>query len=409
MKIFKFGGAALNSPERVQRVANIIQQEKRDDEAMVVIVSAMGKMTNAFEAYINARLQNYEGKLELDQILDFHLEMLKGLNLSRIESEVRSMLEDLNTVALKERDVFYDEIVRLGEHLSSLIVNTYLNEVQLASQWLNADELIRTDAKSRDAKIDFEISTQLLKNKVKSNAIYVIQGFIGSSASGLKTTLGREGSDYSAAAVAYCLDASSLTIWKDVSGVLSSDPRYFEQGVLLSHLNYKDAIELSYYGASIIHPKTIQPLQNKNIKLFVKSFLKPEITGTLIDNQRNTNNVEHKILHKNLILLSLKTKDFSFIEEEHMSKIFSILTKYKTKVRAIEQSAVQLSLIVRNEAQIYEDLLNELRIYFELKYNEHITLLTLRNYKNQHAEDYTNNEVVLLQKSREVMRIAYKN
>ncbi|MFL2611352.1 MAG: aspartate kinase [Flavobacteriaceae bacterium] len=323
MKVYKFGGASIKDYKSIIRLSKIIKKENRDE--MIIIVSAMGKTTNLMEELVLSYIKSFKNladKFEL--VKKFHFDLIKNLfkkNSSSIIKIVKSVFDEIDKFLKtnKENDynLVYDQLVSYGEILSSIIISKYLNSIELKSKWIDARTCIITDEYYRDANVDFEKTSKSIKRKIKEKGLFVSQGFIGSNKKSLTTTLGREGSDYSAAIFAHALNAESVTIWKDVRGVLNADPRYFNKTKLLNKISYEEAIELAFYGASVIHPKTLQPLKKKNIPLFVKSFLSPSKAGTIISKKDDkVRNIPSHIVKWNRVLLKISSNDFSFIVEK---------------------------------------------------------------------------------------------
>jgi aspartate kinase len=388
MKVFKFGGASVKDAAGVKNVAKILGLYPK--EQIVVVVSAMGKITNALEKLTRPKNKNEE-KEALREIENYHLKIAtelfpnkKAPVFSILQKDIEHLKKTVSEYSAKNNDERYDQIVSMGEVFSSRIVSAYLAEQKINNEWINACEVICTDDNYREGKVDFEKTKEKFKSLVapaiKKSRIVVTQGFIGRTAKKKVTTLGREGSDYTAAILAYCGDAESVTIWKDVPGVLNADPKWFDNTVKIDHLSYQDAIELAYYGATVIHPKTIKPLQNKNIPLFVKSFIEPAAEGTRIDNDLTQLPVPCFIFKVNQVLISVSPKDFSFIVEESLSHIFDILAKYKVKTNVIQNSAINFSLCIDDNPDKIPALLDALRKDFRVLYNTKLELVTIRYY-----------------------------
>ncbi len=414
MKIFKFGGASTKDAKGVKNVVSVLRQTGEKD--LVIIISAMGKTTNALEKVVTAYFSNPP---ELEAAISFvyneHIQITSELfeNTSHpVFSELNTIFKELKnflkTNKSKSFSFVYDQIVSFGEIISTTIIAAFLSDTGIKNSLLDVRECIKTDANFRDANVDWEITQKNILEKVKPNGITVTQGFLGSErANNFTTTLGREGSDYTAAIFAYCLNAESVTIWKDVPGVLNADPRYFKNAQLLNHISYKEAIELAFYGASVIHPKTLQPLQRKEIPLFVKSFLKPIDAGTcvgkgvLLDPM-----VSCFILKKDQVLISLSSLDFSFIMEDSIGDVFKWLYEYKMKVELIQNSAISFSVCVDNKFNKLEALLAKLREKFSVTWNEGVTLYTIRHFKPSDIKSLSKDKKVLLkQESRETAQL----
>ena len=414
MKVFKFGGASIKDYKSIIRLSRIIRKENHD--RMIIIVSAMGKTTNSIEklvlSYLNSS-KDFKDKLEL--IKNFHLDIIKNLfkkNNSSITNIVQAVFDEIDKFLKtnKETDynLIYDQIVSYGEILSSIIISKYLNFIGLKSKWVDARSCIVTDEYYRDANVDLERTSKSLKKNIRGKGLFVSQGFIGSNKKSYTTTLGREGSDYSAAIFAHALDAESVTIWKDVRGVLNADPRYFNKTKLLNKISYEEAIELAFYGASIIHPKTLQPLKKKSIPLFVKSFLSPSREGTLISKKDyKVRNIPSHIVKWNRVLLKISSKDFSFIVEKKISLIFSMLSKYKMKVELIQNSAISFSVVLNNKYQRLDELLKELRENFKVSVDKEVSLFTIRHFNRNSLKHIKklNHNILLEQRTYETLQL----
>ncbi|MCB0475184.1 MAG: aspartate kinase [Flavobacteriaceae bacterium] len=387
MRIFKFGGASVKDAQGVKNVVRVLKKTGFSD--VLIVVSAMGKMTNAFEKITDAYFYKKE---ELAQLIaaahSFHTGILDRLFKDRqhaVYQEVAQLFLQLEGFMVRNRstdyDYVYDQIVSTAELLSSKIVSRYLNETGIANQWLDVRDCIRTDNDFRDAKVDWHVTEQLILKHVEQATLYITQGFIAKDNYDHTTTLGREGSDYTAGIFAYCLNAESLTIWKDVPGVLNADPRYFADHRLLEQISYTEAIELAFYGASVIHPKTLQPLQKKEIPLYVRSFEDTAQRGTVVTRgSKILPEVPCFIVKKDQILLSLSTLDFSFIVEQNISKIFGLLHTYKMKVNVIQNSAISFSVCMEDKYLNFEHLLSAIKGEFRAEYFKGVTLYTVRHF-----------------------------
>ena len=403
MRIFKFGGASVKDTDGVKNVAKVLHTVGHEDT--LVIVSAMGKMTNAFETLFENYFQNKsQVKTSLANILDYHTEILNGLFENRshpIYTKVGDLVKEIDAFfgvnKSPDYNFVYDQTVSYGELLSSTILSAYLNQVGLSNDWLDVRELIKTDNYYRRAKVNWDATQDIITKKVNTKRLNISQGFLGSDANNFTTTLGREGSDYTAAIFAYCLNAQSVTIWKDVPGVLNADPRYFEKTQLLNQISYREAIELAFYGASVIHPKTLQPLQRKEIPLHVKSFINPEADGTCVSKGKDLDpKVPCFIVKKNQVLISLSTLDFSFIVEENISEIFNLLHLYKMKVDVIQNSAISFSVCIDNNFNNLEKLLHHLKAKFKVTCNNNVALYTIRHYDVNAIKSIEKDKTVLL-------------
>lgn len=379
MKVYKFGGASVKNAEGVRNVEKIVRLAGAQD--LMVVVSAMGKTTNALERvveFLDAGKEEQALTQWID-IVDFHVAIMKELGLQP-GSDIR-LQGEIPYDPAKSLDENYDQIVSLGEIMSTQIVAVYLLKQGLSVEWWNMPKLLRTDDTWREAKVDDATSAELIRsgwNRPQRPTVVVTQGFIGGTADGRRTTLGREGSDYTAAILGNYLDAESVTIWKDVPGILNADPRLEPDTILIPSLRYKDAVELSYSGAQIIHPKTIRPLENKHIPLFVKPFGEPNAAGSCISEDGvGPNDIPVYIWRKNQILITMRAKDFAFVLEESLSEIFDIIHRHRLKVSLIQSSAVTISVCVDN-TRFVPEALAELQQHFNVTYNENLSLLTIR-------------------------------
>ncbi|MGF1924147.1 MAG: aspartate kinase [Bacteroidia bacterium] len=417
MQVFKFGGASVRDADGVRNLGNIIKNHGTNQ--ILIVVSAMGKTTNRLEeltkAYING---DANSNLIFEEIKDAHFAILNKLfNDQRhpIYNDVANAFVEIEWLLEEEAsdpaDYLYDQIVSIGEMVSTKIVAAYLNEIGLPTIWADARNYVRTDNNYKDANVDWEKTSQEINKHLPtllSKGIVVTQGFVGGTSENFTSTLGREGSDYSAAIFSSCLSAEALTIWKDVPGVLNADPKWFDETEKIEELSYHDAIELTYYGATVIHPKTIKPLQNKNIPLYVRSFITPEGKGTKISNVNIPLPVPSFIFKVNQVLISIFPKDFSFIIEESLSEIFRLFHKHKVKVNTMLNSAISFSVSVDDSEKI-DALLTELSTTFKVKYNKGLELVTIRYYNQNTIDRVIVNKSVLLEvKSRHTCQIVMK-
>ncbi len=413
MRIFKFGGASVKDAEGVKNVVSVL--EKVGHENTLLVISAMGKTTNALEEVVkNYFEKSKELHASIQEVRKYHNQILMELFENEdheVFFEVTSLFDDLEYFVRSNKSpnysFVYDQVISFGELVSTTIVSFYLKETGVANTWLDVRNYIKTDTNYRDANVDWEQTQNLIKKGVERKTLNITQGFIGSDPNNFTTTLGREGSDYTAAIFAYCLDAESVTIWKDVPGVLNADPRYFENAVLLNQISYREAIELAFYGASVIHPKTLQPLQRKEIPLYVKSFINPLLPGTSVS--KGSDLEPHTacfIVKKNQLLLSLSSLDFSFIMEDHISEIFALFHQYKIKVNLIQNSAISFSVCIEDKFNNFEVLRKELSKLFNVSYNENVSLYTIRHF-DENSKDVveTGKTVLLKQISRETLQI----
>jgi len=413
MKIFKFGGASVKDAEGVKNVAHVLQKVGHKD--ILLVISAMGKMTNAFEKLTHAYFYRKEELQHLiEKVKDYHNEIIGELFESknhRIHSEIESLFDEMNDFITHNRsknyNYVYDQIVSIAEFISTKIVSFYLNDFGINNTWINVKELIKTNQNYRDAIVDWKLTERNIINKVLPQNLYITQGFLASDHDGNTTTLGREGSDYSAGIFAYCLNAESLTIWKDVEGVLNADPRYFKETNLLEQISYTEAIELAFYGASVIHPKTLQPLQKKEIPLYVKSFIAPEQSGTTVSRGKKIKpETPCFIIKKDQVLLFISSIDFSFIVEKNISDIFDLLHKHKMKVNLMQNSAISFSVCFDDYYENFENLLRELKSKFKIDFYKNVSLYTIRHFDQKAISTIqTNNTVLLEQTSKETVQM----
>jgi len=415
MKVFKFGGASVKDADSIKNLAKIIATYQ--SEELIIVVSAMGKMTNAFEWLIQSFCyQPQKTKQSLNDIVDFHNTILWNLFPDRSEkvyTAVNELFFQLEEVLESERqadyDKTYDSIIGFGELLSTTIVSHFLVKQSISNEWIDARKIIKTNSDFRQATVDWEKTEENIKTHVR-NKITVSQGFIGSDLENNMTSLGREGSDFTAAIFGYCTEAESVTIWKDVAGVLNADPKHFPEASKIDKMSYREAIELSYYGATVIHPKTIKPLENKLIPLYVKSFIHPENEGTVVQKSMEYDALlPSYIFIENQILVSISPKDFSFIAEDNLSFIFAKLAEAKIKVNLIQNSALSFSVCFENSKEKVERLFSLLKGTFEVRYNDEVTLLTIRHYNEEILQTMTANKTLLLeQKSRNSARFVLR-
>lgn len=416
MKIFKFGGASVKDANGIKNVYSVLEQVGYEE--VVLVVSAMGKTTNALELVIKNYFEKSPAlQSSVQEIKKYHNQIVLDL----FEEETHTVFSDINAL-FAEMDSFllqnkspnynfvYDQIVSYGELLSTKIISHYLTLMGLHTQWVDVRNLIKTDTNYRDATVNWEKTQSAISKGINKKVVNVTQGFLGSDENNFTTTLGREGSDYTAAIVAYCLNASSVTIWKDVPGVMNADPRYFENASLLNQISYREAIELAFYGATVIHPKTLQPLQRKEIPLFVKSFINPLLPGTSVSKGADLEpNLPCFIVKKNQLLISLSSLDFSFIMEENISEIFLLLHQFKMKVDLIQNSAISFSVCVDDKFGNFQELKTILAKKFAVTYNENVSLFTIRHFDENSAQLVEKDKkVVLKQINRETMQLVTK-
>jgi len=426
MKVFKFGGASVKDADAVRNVADIIK--KFSQGPLIVVVSAMGKTTNALEKLTEAYFE--KNKTEADciftSIKEYHLTIAKELfpenhiAFNAIEQRFYHLFYYLQEPPGKNYNFEYDRIVSTGEFVSTQIISHYLSERQIKNQWFDATSLIITDTNYRDARVDWlktenAIKSKILhffkKNQSHPNSIAVTQGFIGGTTQGFVTTLGREGSDYTAAIIAYAVRASEVVIWKDVRGLLNADPKVFQNTKLLENISYQEAIELAYYGATIIHPKTLKPLLKRNIPLRVKSFFNPSEKGSIINQEFLKDNLQPSyILKPKQILLSIFPKDFSFIAEQNLSRIFSEFARAGIKINLMQNSALSFSVCFDEDKIKTPVLIKNLEKIYNIKYNKGVELITVRHYEKVNlSEILEGKEILMEQKNRTTFQWVIKN
>ena len=413
MRIYKFGGASVKDASGVKNLVKILNELGNDKT--LIVVSAMGKTTNSLEFVVKNYFENQkELEYSLNEIFVFHNNILNELfseNNHPIYSEIKEIFENLKVFLKRNKSpnysFVYDQVVSFGEIVSTKIINSYLNYVNIKSNWLDSRLLIKTDSKYRDANLNWQVTQNNISNRVNNSVLNITQGFIASDDNNFSTTLGREGSDYSAAIFAYCLNAESVTIWKDVPGVLNADPRVFKKPQLLNKISYTEAIELAFYGASVIHPKTLQPLQKKEIPLYVKSFLDPSSQGTAISRGIKIDpEIPCFIVQRNLSLLKLSSLDFSFIVEDNISDIFQILHENKMKVDLIQNSAISFSVCVYDKYYRLKELLSILKATYKVECTENVSLFTIRHFnENSSKEILKNNKLLLEQRTKETLQL----
>lgn len=419
MQVYKFGGASIKNTEGIKNVTQIIQAYGAKN--LLVVVSAMGKTTDKLQelafAHINGNEQTHQ---ILDEIKDFHFDILQKLftdTKNPIYNDVANTFVEIEWLLEEEAedapDYLYDQIVSIGELVSSKIIAAYLNQQGTFTIWQDARNYIQTDNNYREANVQWDKTTNEIQKHLPSyleQGVVLTQGFIGATSENFTATLGREGSDYSAAIFSAALDAEKMTIWKDVPGVLNADPKWFDETEKIPQLSYRDAIELTYYGATVIHPKTIKPIQNKSIPLYVRSFIHADEVGTEISSDATTLPVASFIFKVNQVLLSISPKDFSFIIEENLSHIFAIFHKHKVKINTMLNSAISFSVSIDNDEVKIANLIKELSADYNVKYNQDMELVTIRYYNQQTIDRVTVGKKVWLEvKSRNTCQMVMKN
>lgn len=406
-RVFKFGGASIKDAEAVRNMASIVRNEIRQNELLVIVVSAMGKTTNALEDLLWSVIDNSNYQEKLDTIRDFHSNIINELDfqiVDKVVSKCDSIFEELHKAI---DDVIsneqyseakkYDMIVPYGEILSSTIINEYLNENEISISFLDARKLIKTSDDFREGIINWEESERNLIELAATEGNFITQGFIGSNSKNETTTLGREGSDFTAAIFGSALNSESVTIWKDVPGILNADPKLFTNTLLFGSLSYSEASEMTYYGASVIHPKTIKPIANKKIPMHVRSFLKPANRGTIISEERSKKVLPVFILKRNQTLLSFKVKDFTFINEEQISSIFQALNQNLIKINVMQNSAISLTIAIDTRNDKIFRLKKDLEDKFNISEQVELSLITIINHQDDSIKEIESKYDILLE------------
>lgn len=416
MKVFKFGGASIKDISSIKNILKIISTYNED--RLVIVVSAMGKTTNALELVVHNYFNNKENlQASISEVYNFHSEIINNLfeKSHPIFSDISKSFEKLNSFIKANKSpsysFVYDQIVSIGELLSSRIIHHFLLNNNINCSFIDARNCIKTNSKYRGAKVEWDITNEKIKDYISDSKISVTQGFIGSDKNNFTVTLGREGSDYSAAIFAYVLNAESLSIWKDVPGLLNADPKFFKNTKLLNQISYSETIELAFYGASIIHPKTLQPLQKKEIPLLVKSFKNPQSKGTIISKGIDIEPlVPCYIFKQNLILLKLSSLDFSFMVEDNISDIFKELHKFKMKVDVIQNSAISFSVCFFDKYNKIKELIKNLEGKYKIDMHKNVSLFTIRHFDEKSIKKITNKRKLLLeQRTEKTVRLIFSN
>lgn len=406
LKIFKFGGASVKDKEAIENVGQIIR--RFSDDRLVVVVSALGKTTNALEEVVHSYYkQDKRAAALLHDIKNRHFDLCRNLNIASGEclDELNDIFVEaewvLDDIPHEDFDYTYDQIVSVGELASSKILAHYLRHEGLNTTWLDIRNVILTDNTYRDARIQWNEtvtrSEEVIEPLLNSSQLCVTQGFIGSTSENFTTTLGREGSDYTAAILAFCLNADSMHIWKDVPGVLTGDPRLFDNAIKMPRLTYKEAIEMTYYGAKVIHPKTIKPLQNKSIPLYVRPFSQPSSEGTIICDDIELSYPPVIVIEPQQVLIHISTRDFSFVAEHHLSRIFSLLAKHRLKVNVMKNSAISFSVCIHLVQDRIDKFIHELGKEFKVVVDENLELITIRHYNDSVLQDMKSGKLVILE------------
>lgn len=416
MRVYKLGGASIRDVHSIKKIAYIIQKEGKTN--CLLVISAMGKMTNAFEKIVSTYVnkQQKELSIAIQFVTDFHTKISNNLFQKdhEIHKKVSSLLDLMVGFLVKNKsndyDFLYDQIVCFGELLSTTIVSSYLNEVGVTNTWKDVRKLIKTDAIFRDATVHWEETKNLINSQINTSELTIVQGFIGSDANGNTTTLGREGSDYTAGIFGYCLDAKDITIWKDVEGVLNADPKVFKETQLLKQISYEETIEMAFYGASVIHPKTIQPIQKKEIPLYVRSFNNLNSRGTKVGRGITIEPlVPCFIVKKNQVLVSISSLDFSFIVEKNISYIFKQLDQYQLKVNLIQNSAISFSVCIDNTFNHFDVFYRQIKSLFKVSFVKDVDLYTVRHFTSDSLKKiYNLGESLLSQTNKETTQIVIK-
>ena len=409
MKVFKFGGASVNSAEAIRNVAEIVRQYL--ETPLVVVISAMGKTTNLLEKVVpGVPASDDERRKLLQQNTDYHLSIADSLFADKGDAtygRLRELFDQLDEVSARKATNYnfdYDQTVSFGELISTTLISGYLNSVGISNVWVDVRDVIRTNENYREGIVDFDTTRRQAQETINSkfknqnSKLIITQGFIAGTAAGTTTTLGREGSDYSASILSYCLDADNMTIWKDVPGFLNADPKFFANTIKINKIPFNEAIELAYYGASVIHPKTVKPIQNKGIQLNIKSFLDPSADGSVIGPFDSIEPLTPLYIFKNSqILISIQPKDFSFIAEENLQTIFAVLAELNIRVNLMQNSALSFSLCLDYNEILLDKIRERLESQFRLVYNTGLQLITIRYYNQQIIDEIVDGRTILLQ------------
>lgn len=420
IEVFKFGGASVNSAQAVENMASIVKSYHDDGHQMVIVVSAMGKTTNALEQLVPRVKQEDEQEIIYKNLVDYHLQIVRHLfpnPADGIYDKLRALFASLDKsrkASSGDYNYDYDQVVSFGELISTTIISAYLNQCGVGNQWVDVRKIIVTDGVHRSAQVDWQCTmenTAYLVDNMTDGLSVVSQGFIAAAHDGSTTTLGREGSDYSAAVLSYMLDVKRMTIWKDVPGFLNADPKYFADTVKIDEMPYDEAIEQAYYGASVIHPKTIKPLQNKQIPLYIKSFVNPAAEGSVVGPFPVIKpEVPLYIFKENQVLMSIMPKDFSFIAEENLQRIFSILSQVGVSVNLMQNTALSFSICIDSNKILIDKLIALLNVDFKVRYNSNMELVTVRHYTQEVIDSIVGGRQVFLeQRSRATAQLVVEN
>lgn len=416
MQIFKFGGASVKDVAGVRNITTLLKATGTAEK--LVVISAMGKTTNAMEAIIHAYFDNKSSVPEkIQKSVEYHEQITQELfeKGHEVFKKIKDLFGELKGFLAWNKspkyDFVYDQIICYGELISTTIVSAHLKDQGLTNTWLDARNLIKTDSNYRDARVDWNITKTAINEQVNPKHLSITQGFIASDSNNFTTTLGREGSDYTGGIFAYCLNAENLTIWKDVPGVLNGDPKVFKNTELLHQIPYEEAIELAFYGASVIHPKTLQPLQRKEIPLYVKSFLNPTGSGTAVSGVHElVPKIPCYIVKKDQVLISLSSLDFSFMVEDNIAEVFLLLSKYKLKVDLIQNSAISFSVCVDNKFNGLEQLIEQLKRKFKVIVTTAVSLYTIKHFTQKTLDKFQEDKVILLkQVTQNTMQLVTQN
>lgn len=415
MVVFKFGGASVNSANAVRNMASILS--KYSTEQLVVVISAMGKTTNALERLVPGVSDEEERKEILQNLKNYHWGIANDLipcGNNELQSALNRLFSELEVKCSQVPTNYnfdYDQVVSFGELISTTIISCFLNTIGTKNQWVDVRKVVVTDSNYREGHVDWSLTKknaqETWNQRNKDVSLLVTQGFIAGTTEGTTTTLGREGSDYSAAILSYCLDADSMTIWKDVPGFLNADPKFFDHTVKIRQIPYNEAIELAYYGASVIHPKTVKPLQNKNVELHIRSFLQPDVPGSVVGPfECIVPETPLYIFKNNQVLLSILPKDFSFIAEDNLQVIFGYFAQLGIRVNVMQNSALSFSVCIDDNKILLEQLLKLLQQNFRVYYNKSLQLITIRYYTQQIVDSIVAGRPILLeQRSRSTAQI----
>lgn len=406
--VYKFGGASVKDGAGMRNVASIIRS--RGDADVVVVVSAIGVTTNRLEVVVDSFFGD-KGKAvkQLDEIRHWHhayaAELFSVEEVGEVKVKIDRYFDSgvsfLMSSTSQSYDLVYDQIVSIGELVSTTILSTFLNREQYSNIWLDSRKCIATDNTYREGRVDWEVTQrnilEIASSALKEGGVVVTQGFLGRSATHFTTTLGREGSDYSAAIFSYCLDAASMTIWKDVPGILTGDPRMFEHVTKIDNLSYREAIEMTYYGAKVIHPKTIKPLQNKGIPLYVRDFRNPQSSGSVITSDGEYSYPPIVVIEKEQVLLHISTKDFSFVAEHHLSDLFEVFARYRFKVNLMRNTAISFSVCLTNKPRTLDELIATLQKEYKVRVQHDLELITIRHYNEAIIREMKDQKTVLFE------------